>query len=75
MSKVIELHKHERAKIAAAAGAARRLAKRLQLSESVTEKLADTASALVRRGCSTAWAISVAQRCARRARREIGVQR
>lgn len=69
MTTPIVLHNHRLAREAAAAHAAARLAAQLNLPAAIAAQLAADARALVRCGCSAAWAIHIARRTARRATR------
>lgn len=66
---VIPLATHPAARARAAADAARHIGQRLGLSAPDREQLAAKTRALVRAGCSAAWAIAAARRAACRASR------
>ena len=72
MSEVTHLLTHPLARERRAAEGARRVAQRLGLTAAACDAVASSARALVRSGCSVAWAISTACRTARRAARAPG---
>lgn len=66
---VVPLHTHPLARAQRAEQAARLVADRLGLCHADREHLAAKTRALVRAGCSAAWAIATARRTARRTAR------
>lgn len=67
MPQMTDLLTHPLARERRAAEGARRVALRFGLAAPACEAMASSARALVRSGCSPAWAISTARRAARRA--------
>jgi hypothetical protein len=67
MSNVIPLNTHPLTRAKRAGDVALRLAERLGLTAPAQTRLAADTRALVRSGCSAAWAIRTARRAARRA--------
>lgn len=57
----------DRARERAAGESARLVAERLALDTAARDRIVSTTKALVRKGCSAAWAVRVAHRDARRA--------